>query len=58
MRRPLKAQMLPELSGWPAMSIPMAAAGDLPRLSARHRIGSLDAIAHLLPGGDLGCGFL
>lgn len=52
----LLAQLLPELSGWPAMSIPMAA--DLPGLSApglsgRHRIGSLDAIAHLLPGHEL-----
>lgn len=38
--------VLPELAGWPSMSIPMAA--ELPMLAHR-RVDSMDGIAHLLP---------
>lgn len=47
---PMRLQVLPELAGWPQMSIPVA--NDLPMLGHRS-IDSMDGIAHLLPGAIL-----
>jgi hypothetical protein len=43
--------VLPDLAGWPSMSIPVAA--ELPLLVHRG-VDSLDGIAHLLPGVSCG----
>jgi hypothetical protein len=45
--------VLPDLAGWPSMSIPVAA--ELPMLAHR-RLDGVDGVAHLLPGTCCGDG--
>jgi hypothetical protein len=45
--------VLPDLAGWPSMSVPVAA--ELPMLAHR-RLDGMDGVAHLLPGARCGDG--